>query len=271
MSILGSLRAAVARIAGLFTGSRRDDELRDELQAHLDMATAENVRRGMPPEEARRQALLASGGLTVASEAVRAQRGLPWVESVAADIKYASRALRHSRAFAAIVVITLGLGIGANTAIFSVIRGVLLKPLPHRDGDRLLYLRQSTDGPGGEDIAFSVPEITDFRHGVPSLGDIAEYSPFSYGMEQADGATRMHVGLVTGNFFEIMGLRPVLGRLTRPSDDGPGVPPVMVLTYESWMKLFGGDPNVVGKKVKLDGKSVPIIGVVQAAPWFPDR
>ncbi|HTE43868.1 MAG TPA: permease prefix domain 1-containing protein, partial [Gemmatimonadaceae bacterium] len=141
------LRTALARITALFTGKRSDDDdLRDELQAHLEMATAENIRRGMQPDAARREALLASGGLTLAAESVRAQRGLPWVESIAADIKYATRALRRSRAFTAVVVITLALGIGANTAIFSVVRGVLLKPLPHRDGNRLVYLRQSTDG-----------------------------------------------------------------------------------------------------------------------------
>ncbi len=106
------------------------------------MATDENVRRGMSPEEARRQAILASGGLAAATESVRDQRGLPWLENVGADFRYAIRALRHTPAFTFVVVLTLGLGIGANTAIFSVVRGVLLKPLPHRDGSRLLYLRQ---------------------------------------------------------------------------------------------------------------------------------
>ena len=265
------LRAAIARIAGMFTGHRADDDLRDELEAHLEMETAENRRRGMPPDEARRQALLASGGLTQAAEAVRDQRGLPWLESLAADIRYALRTLRRSPAFTTVVVITLALGIGANTAIFSVVRGVLLKPLPHREGDRLVYLRQSTDGPGGANITFSVPEVRDFRNGVPSLGGIAEYSSWTGILQQGDGAVRMSVGLVTGNYFEVMGLSPVLGRVTLPSDDGPGAAPVAVLAYEYWMKGFGGDSGIVGRQVTLDKKSVTVIGVLQPAPFFPNR
>jgi predicted permease len=265
------VRAALARIVGVFTGHRADDDLREELEAHLEMETAEYVRRGMRPDEARRKAMLASGGLTHAAEAVRSQRGLPWLESVAADVRYALRSLRHSRAFAAVVVITLALGIGVNTAIFSVVRGVLLKPLPHRDGDRLVYLRQSIDGPGGSNILFSVPEIRDFRNGAKSLGGIAEYSPWTLTLRTKDEAVRIDVGLVTGNFFEVMGLSPVLGRLTRPSDDGPGVPPVMVLTYDLWMKRFHGDSSIVGKSLQLEGDNATVIGVVQPAPYFPDR
>jgi predicted permease len=265
------LRALLARIAGVFTKHQADDDLRDELQAHLEMETAENIRRGMSPDEARRQALLASGGLTSAAEAVRDQRGLPWIESVVTDIGYAFRTLRHSPAFTAVVVVTLALGIGANAAIFSVVRAVLLKPLPHRDGDRLVYLRQSIDGPGGANTSFSVPEVRDLRNGAPALGQIAEYSPWSGTLQGTSDAVRIDLGLVTGNFFEVMGLSPVLGRLTRPSDDGRGVPAVMVLTYDFWMKRFGGDSSIVGKQVRLDGTSLTVIGVVQAAPWFPDR
>ena len=265
------VRAALRRLAGVFTGHRADEELREELEAHLEMATAENIRRGMPPDEARRQALLASGGLTQAAEAVRDQRGLPWLESVAADLRYALRALRHSPAFTSVVVVTLALGIGANTAIFSVVRGVLLKPLPHTDGDRLIYLRHSMDGPGGANLTFSVPEVRDFRSGVPSLAGIAEYSSWTAIHQRQEGAERISVGLVTGNYFEVMGLRAVLGRLTGPSDDGPGVPPVAVLTYEYWLKRFGGDSSIVGKPVTLDKKPVTVIGVLQPAPFFPDR
>ncbi len=265
------LRAALARIAGFFTGHRGDDDLRAELQSHLDMATAENIRRGMDPDAARRLALLASGGLAQAAESVRDQRGLPWIESVAADIRYAFRALRHSPAFTTVVVLTLALGIGANTAIFSVVRAVLLKPLPHRDGDRLVYLRQSTEGPAGANVGFSVPEVRDFQSGAPSLGGIAEYSPFFNTLQGDDGAVRIDVGLVTGNFFEVMGLSPVLGRLTLPTDDGTGAPPVMVLTHEFWIKRFGGDSSIVGKPVRMGGGPVTVIGVLQPAPFFPNR
>ncbi|MGH7615119.1 MAG: ADOP family duplicated permease [Gemmatimonadales bacterium] len=265
------IRAALARIAGVFAPRRADDDLRDELQSHVEMETAENVRRGMTPEEAHRQALLASGGLTQAAEAVRYQRGLPGVESVAADLRYALRSLRRSPAFTTVVVLTLALGIGANTAIFSVVRGVLLKPLPHRDGGRLVYLRHSMDGPGGASIAFSVPEVRDFREGARSLGAISEFSSWTSTLQGADDAVRIPVGLVTGNYFEVMGLSAVLGRLTGSGDDGLGVPPVMVLTHEYWMKRFGGDSSIVGRQVRLDGNSVTVIGVVQPAPFFPGR
>ena len=187
------------------------------------------------------------------------------------DLRYALRSLSRARGFTIAVVLTLGLGIGANTAIFSVVRGVLLKPLPHHEGDRLVYLRQSIEGPGGENILFSVPEITDFRTGAKSLGGIAEYSQMTYTLLGDNDAVRINVGLVTGNFFQVMGLSPILGRVTQPSDDGTGVPPVMVLTHEFWMKRFGGDPKIIGKQVKLDGRSVEIIGVVQPAPYFPNR
>src|ERR1051325_9171398 len=112
------------------------------------------------------------------------------------------RALRHSRAFTAVVVITLALGIGANTAIFSVVRGVLLKSLPHREGDRLLYMRQSMDGPGGANILFSVPEINDFRHGAKSLGGVAEYSPWTLALKGDNDVIRISAGLRAGEYFE---------------------------------------------------------------------
>lgn len=187
------------------------------------------------------------------------------------DLRYAFRSLSHARGFTIAVVLTLGLGIGANTAIFSVVRGVLLKPLPHRDGERLVYLRQSINGPGGEDIAFSVPEILDFRNGAKSFSGIAEYSPLTLTLTEDRQAVRMQMGLVTGNYFSVMGLSPILGRALNDGDDGTSVPPVMVLTYEYWMSHFGGDPSVVGRTVIIDNKKVTIVGVLQSAPAFPQR
>ncbi|MBC7895871.1 MAG: ABC transporter permease [Cytophagaceae bacterium] len=268
---MSRILAALARLRGALGRDRGDDELREELESHLDMEIAEYVRRGMSPLEARRQALLSSGGLTHAVEAVHDQRGLPWMESLGADVKYALRALRRSPAFAGVVVLTLALGIGANTAIFSVVRGVLLKPLPHREGDRLLYMRQSNDAPGGASMAFSVPEVAEYRAGAKSLGGIAEFSSWSITHTTDEGAVRIQAGLVTGNYFEVMGLSAVLGRLTQPSDDGVGVPAVMVLTHEYWQKRFGGDSGLVGQQVTLDGTSATVIGVVQPAPFFPGR
>ena len=132
-------------------------------------------------------------------------------------------------------------------------------------------LKQSIGGPGGEHIAFSVPEILDFRENAKSLGGIAEYSGLTLTMLEKDNPARITVGLVTGNYFTVMGLSAVLGRLTSSADDGTGVPPVMVLTHDFWLRRFGGDSGVVGKTIRVSNQAVTIIGVVQAAPSFPDR
>ncbi len=187
------------------------------------------------------------------------------------DLRFALRSLSRSRGFALAVIVTLGLGIGANTAIFSVVRGVMLRPLPNRDGDRLMYLRQSTNGPGGENIAFSVPEINDFRGSSKTLGGIAEYSPITFTLIGDHEAERLSAGLVTGNYFSVMGLSPVAGRAFGPQDDGRGAAPVMILTHEYWQKKFGGDPSIVGKTLRVGGKAVTVVGVLQAAPYFPAK
>src|SRR5687767_14890462 len=178
------------------------------------------------------------------------------------DLRYAIRSLSRTPGFAIAVILTLALGIGANTAIFSVVRGVLLKPLPHRDGDRLVYLRHAVDGPGASSISFSVPEVRDFRNGVKALGGIAEFSAWNHTLRGEDDVIRINVRLVTGNYFDVMGLAPVLGRLTQPADDGPAAAPVMVLTHEFWIRRFGGDTAIIGKQVRLDGTSATVIGVV---------
>jgi len=187
------------------------------------------------------------------------------------DLRYALRSLSRARGFAFAVVLTLGLGIGANTAIFSVVRGVMLRPLPHKDGERLMYLRQSASGVGQENVAFSVPEINDFRGASRTLGGIAEYSPLTFNLVTDHDATRLDAGLVTGNYLSVMGLAPIIGRSFNAGDDGRGANPVMMLTHEYWLKRFAGDSGIVGTSLKVGGRDVQVIGVLQPAPYFPAR
>lgn len=186
------------------------------------------------------------------------------------DLRYVLRSLLRAPGFALAVILTLGLGIGANTAIFSVVRGVLLKPLPHRDGDRLLYLRHSIAA-SGDDIAFSVPEINDFRRDSRTLAQIAEYSPLTLNFVDDDAASQIDVGLVTGNYLSVMGLAPIMGRSFTDGDDGAGAAPVIMLTHGYWQTYFGGDPTVLGRTLRIGGRNVEVIGVLQPAPFFPGR
>jgi putative ABC transport system permease protein len=186
------------------------------------------------------------------------------------DLRFALRSLSRARGFAIAVILTLALGIGANTAIFSVVRGVMLKPLPHRDGDKLMFLRQSVEAMHEENVAFSVPEVNDFRQ-AGSFAGVAEYSPITLTLLGEHDAVRIDVGLVTGNYFSVMGLKPVLGRSFGAGDDGLGAAPVMMLTQEYWKSRFGGDSAVIGKHVKVGGKVAEIVGVLEAAPYYPER
>ncbi len=186
------------------------------------------------------------------------------------ELKYAARSLLRSPLFTLAAVLTLALGIGANTAVFSVVRGVLLRPLPHADGDRLVYLRQSAERAGVENALFSVPEIIDFRD-AGGLTDLAEFSASSYNLTARGEPVQVLAGIVSGNFFQVMGLRPEVGRVFGSGDDGEEADQVMVLTYDYWMNAFGGDPDVVGEVVDIGATASTIVGVVQRAPHYPQR
>jgi putative ABC transport system permease protein len=193
-----------------------------------------------------------------------------WI-SWSRPLRYALRSLARSPGFAALVIITLALGIGANTAVFSVLRGVLLRPLPHRDGDRLMYLRQSADAAGQANTLFSVPEILDYRTRARSLTGFAEFSSMPFTLLGSGEPVQVQAGIVTGNYFDVMGLRSVLGRGFDARDDGPGAEPVMMLTHEYWRRAFGADPGVVGRVFRMNGRSVTVVGVAEPAPPFPGR
>jgi putative ABC transport system permease protein len=184
-------------------------------------------------------------------------------------VRHALRSLALSPGFSAAVVLTLALGIGANTAVFSVLRGVLLRPLPHRNGEQLMYLRQSASQAGQENTKFSVPEILDYRTGARSLAAVAEFSDLSFNLIGAGEPVQVQAGIVTGNFFEVMGLRAVTGRTLDARDDGPAAAPAMMLTYDYWRRAFGGDPAVIGRSFRINGRSATVVGVAEPAPQFP--
>jgi len=185
------------------------------------------------------------------------------------DLRYAVRSLARVPGFSAAVIMTLALGIGANTAIYSVVRGALLRPLPHQDGDRLVYLRQSAPRAGQDNVLFSVPEVVDYREGTSALQGFAEYSEIPATLLGEEDPARVLAGVVTGNYFNVMGLAPVVGRLFEIDDDGPNADPSMVLTQAYWLQHFGGDRDVVGTTVRFNGGPVTIVGVVQDAPRYP--
>src|SRR3954452_8330850 len=189
------------------------------------------------------------------------------------DLKVAVRSLARARALWFTIAITLALGIGANAAIFSVIRGVLLRPLANRDEDRLLYVRQSAPGIGADNTTFSVPEISDIGSGLKSIKELGTFSAIDFTIVGLGEPREIRAGVVDGNYFEVMGLRPVLGRLLNPSDDGPNAAGAAVLTYRFWVNSLHSDRGVIGKVVRLGSfegsRSATIVGVLEPSVPYP--
>ncbi|HWJ39955.1 MAG TPA: ABC transporter permease, partial [Candidatus Limnocylindrales bacterium] len=191
------------------------------------------------------------------------------------DLKFAFRQLRKSPGFTFVVIITLALGIGANAAIFTLVRGVLIKPLVNRHEDRLIYIRQSAPGTRTENSTWSIPEIHDIKAGVKSLSEFGDFSTIAFTVLGLGEPREVNGGVVNGSYFDVMGLRPVLGRLIGPQDDGPKAPSVVVLTYRFWSNALGKDPSVIGKTVQLGGvegdRTGTIIGVLEPSIPYPQE
>src|SRR3989442_4768786 len=197
----------------------------DEIRGNMALSVKQRIERGEDPEAARLAALREFGNVTLTRDSMRAVWRPRWFDTAEAlwlDIRVALRSLRRAKGLAATVVVTLALGIGANAAIFSVVRGVLLRPLVNRDEDRLIYIRQSAPGLGAENTKFSVPEIDDFKSRVTTISAFGDFSTVAFTMIGLGGEPRMvKAGVVGGSFFDVMGLRPVLGRLLNAPDEGP--------------------------------------------------
>src|ERR1700752_170245 len=185
------------------------------------------------------------------------------------DLKVAIRSLARAKGLAITVILTLALGIGANAAIFSLVRGVLLRPLVNRDENRLIYIRQSAPGIGVENANFSVPEIQDLRAGVKSLSEIGDFSPIGFTMVRLGDPREVRAGVVGGTYFDVMGLHPVLGRLLDMRDDGRNAAGAAVLTYRFWTTVLKSDPSVIGKTVRLDSRMATIVGVLEPSVPYP--
>jgi len=185
------------------------------------------------------------------------------------DLKISARSLTRTKGLALTVVLTLALGIGANSAMFSVVRGVLLRPLANRDENRLIYIRQSARGLGAEDAAFSVPEIRDLRDGVRSLSAFGDFSTIGFTMVGLGEPSEIQAGVVGGSYFSVMGLHPVLGRLLGPRDDGPSAAGAAVLTYRFWTTVLKSDPTVLGRTVRLGTRTATIVGVLEPSVPYP--
>jgi predicted permease len=185
------------------------------------------------------------------------------------DLKYALRSLASAKGLAITVVLTLALGIGANAAIFTLVRGVLLRPLVNRDEDRLVYIRQSAPGFGLESEVFSVPEIQDLRKSVKTLSAIGDFSTIGFTMIGLGEPREVQAGVVGGNYFDVVGLHPVLGRLIDMRDDGPAAAGAMVLTYRFWTNSLHSDPSVIGKTVRLGVRTATVVGVLEPSIPYP--
>src|SRR5438445_4655137 len=251
----------------------QDDELDEEIRGHLAISIKERIERGEDPTSARLAALKEFGNITLTRDSIRGVWRHRWfdaAEALARDLRCARRSLLRAKGLAATVVVTPALGIGANAAIFSVVRGVLLRPLVNRDEDRLIYIRQSGPGIGSANMTFSVPEINDIRARVTTVSALGEFSTVDFTMIGLVGEPRVvKAGVVNGTYFEVMGLGPVLGRLLNAKDDGPDAMPAVVLTHRFWTNSLSSDPSVIGKTVRLGPRTATVVGVLEPSVPYP--
>ena len=249
------------------------DDLDEEIRGHLAISIKERIERGEDPASARLAALKEFGNVALTRDSMQGVWRHRWfgaAEAFGRDIRFALRALMRAKGLAATVVVTLALGIGANAAIFSVVRAVLLRPLVNRDEDRLIYIRQRAPGIGAENTTFSVPEINDLKSRVTTISAFGDFSTVDLRMIGLSGEPRMvKAGVVGGSFFEVMGLRPALGRLLNAQDDGPKAAGAAVLTYRFWTTSLNSDATVIGKTIRLGPRTATVVGVLEPSIPYP--
>jgi hypothetical protein len=261
------LREWRSKLYRILTGRRGlAGDLSAEIEAHVEFEVEENMARGMPPDEARAAARRHAGNLTRIQERAAEAWSFPPLETIAQDVRYGVRGIRRSPGFSLVVVLTLALGIGANTAIFSVVNAVLLRPLPYPAAERLVWLGESD--PKAEGISVTWVNYQHWRSENHSFEDMAGFQTAHLTLTGRGDPLFTRAGLVTYGFFGLVGAHPVLGRLFSASDDQPGAAPTAVLDYQFWTGKMGADPAVLGATLALDGKPYEVIGVLAPGLHF---
>lgn len=263
------LRLVRARLRGLLRKSNVEREMEDELRFHLRMRAEANVRQGMTREEAEHAALRSFGNWSRISEACRDIKGGGSVEIFFKDVKFGARMLRKNPGFTVVAVLTLALGIGANTAIFSVVNAVLLRPLQYPNAERIVAIQELNEK--GSRVQVTAANFLDWRAQSNSFEQLAAILTRTANLAAGEGAERVDLAMTSVNFFQVFGVQPHLGRFFLPEEEVAGHNAVVVLSYGFWQRQFGGDPSLVGKSVMLDGQSYTVVGIAPAGFQYPDR
>ena len=258
-----TLRAFWMRLRALFGARRAGDEFAAELESHLQMHIDDNVRAGMSPGEARRQALIQLGGVEQTRQAMRERNTLPWFEYLVQDVRFALRQLRKAPGFTAVVIITLALGIGVNTALFSIVNTVLLHPIVLPHPRELVAIDASK--PNFEHGSISYPNFRDWQRDNRSFTGLAIFRHTGFVLTGSGDSERLHGDYVSADIFSVLGVKPILGRLFAPGEDEIGRGPLVIIGQGFWARKFGSDPHVLGRALTLDGRDFTIIGVIPAS------
>jgi predicted permease len=262
------LRALLLRLGASFGVDRREKDLATELENHVQMHIEDNLRAGLHPREARRQALIKLGGVEQVKANYRERQRLPALERLFEDSRFALRLLRKNPGFSAVAVLTLALGMGATTTIFSVVNSVLLRPLPYGNHDRLLRVEEKH--PGAPTMAVTFATFLDLEREAKAIENTSAFREWVFNVTGGEEPEQVSGALISGNFFAALGSKPVLGRVIQPEDDqAGGNNRVVVLSHRLWQSRFGAEPKILGQEIQVNAEPHTVIGVMPPGFNFP--
>jgi predicted permease len=265
------LTSFLRRLRGSIRTTAFERQMDAELRHHLELEVEQYIRGGMNPRSARAAAQRAFGSVAQVKDECRESWGMRAIDTIGQDLRYGVRSLLKYPAYTAVILLTLALGIGANTAIFSVVHAVLLSSLPYAHGDRLVEVRQQQTRRGINNIGLSPKEMDDYRAQTASLDALVEYHQMGFNLLGRGDASRVTTGVVSPGFFDVIGVTPIMGRTFRPDDDVKDAPAVLILSHTYWKNALGGDPNVIGRTFEMNDRVHTVVGVLPPVPQYPDE